>query len=284
MLGFVTARLEFIALSKLSGVEEKPLVDAFVVALEKKLSMVRNISVGEAAGILEVLTTKLGEDTRAKAAIMIASHTSQDDSSVPTAKLQNHEFFEAYLTAQDWAELNPNSGKTESEQLMVLVQRCAAIGLTHPSEQTVKRIIAIKSIASRQVNAQKALQDVREFKGMLRSCTPPGMSAGPAVYQESPMVFKEMHPMLYKGSYTDDMLPVVCPHSRTDLVRALYGTPCRSSKAGCKEVPAERSQMCFSSTSVPPFMLQLMLPAPPPVQQQAEGGPATHGHTEDELP
>lgn len=282
MNAFVAARLEFLELSRGAGVDVTSLTADFLSALRKKVGEVRDIGMTQATSVLKsIAASSLSEEAKLQAASLVSMHTGQDDSSTAIVKIQQHEFVEHYLTASDWAQITILSGHADtlpgsgdSGIMNLLADRFVKIGLLHPSEQCVRRIIAVKTLHQQQhATAPAALVDVREFKKVLRSSIVQGMSQGPSAYPASPTEFKLHFAQLYSSGYTED--PVPCPHSKVDVLRALCNTPCRSTKATCRgEAPARDSASssghAMQPTAMAPWVnMQSLSQMPHPLVQLA---------------
>jgi hypothetical protein len=202
--------------------------------------------------MLEVLdSSTLRPELKKAIAASVVQSTMQLHGASDGGKLQVNEHMEHYLTVDDWHKLQPGSGTADLDALKVLVDRCIALGLLHPSETTVRRIVTIKLMARKQVgDAPLALADVREFKRLLRSQLCPGLTTGPAVYS-APDAFKGTSPVLYASCYSDEALPISSPFGQVDFMRATYGTPCRCTKAAAKSQQPSRHSADGGSQIVP---------------------------------
>ena len=90
------------------------------------------------------LTPQQKEELSASVASRLRSESTVEQTPLHsgTRILQQNEYFHQYLTQTEWSSLFHET-MTATEKLMVLINRCFAIGLLYPTESTCKSIVAV---------------------------------------------------------------------------------------------------------------------------------------------
>ncbi len=210
--------------------------------VENKLKEMVGLSVDEAKAIATLLTeAPLEEVQKARAVDMIRDKvTSADIGKTGThTSMQRLEGFERFLTAADWKVLLEGSVGLKYK-LQALASRCNALALGHPTETTVRDIVAIAFITADAVVAAgpQALDAIKSFKAMLHR-----KKYSPMVveYPQDPRGLLQSHADLYMASYRGAD-PVECPLPSAQLADARSRMPCRCTKQGFQALTPQPSQ------------------------------------------
>ncbi len=236
LLSFWQTQCEMLRLYQKTSNDPKQWQEKSVVELQKRVHALRSLPKEEALAILEVTTSaKFDDEERAKVAEIVMAKAmetpalggaSQDHT---RSKLQVVESFENYLTQADWEALL-SSRLVPREKVLVLARRAHCVGIVHPTEVSVRNIVSIKTVSSGEgVQGQQALEDLREFKKILKGLGAP-MVMGPSRYPTDPMLLKGEQPNLWEVGYSDVAGPIPSQISKSDLTHQQRVAPCRSTK------------------------------------------------------
>jgi hypothetical protein len=242
LLDFLRARLEFVGLSTKAGVDPAPLQQDVLKSLESRLGMVRGVGVQESAAILaELNNSVLPMEVLRKAADLVVAKTSvAADTTTQMVKVQTHDYFESYLSHEEWGLLeNPQSEEEVVQQ--VLASKAVAIGLLNPSEQTVKAITALYTLHKPQGDARMTLFVSRQLKKLIHTMAA-GASKGPVSFPQSIEQFSSENRELYAQAFPEGKAgPAPSRVTRAQLLRERCLTPCRSTKAACAGMQGAKS-------------------------------------------
>jgi hypothetical protein len=245
MLSLLKASIEYVAVARAAGAEEGGLFDATISSLTKKFGEVRSVAMVEATEMLDLIGNSVlpKEKQRVLAEIINAKVLLVGESST-VKKMQVHNHVESYLTAQEWDQLTKPELTSDTDILHMLATRMLRIGLIHPSEPTSKNVVSLLT-AARTCGGTgvNGLELIREYKKIHKSLGQ-GFHAcvqGPTTYPANPETFKALHPAIYADAYRGEAAPVPCRIPKVDILRVQFAQPCRSTKASCKGVPAQKA-------------------------------------------
>jgi hypothetical protein len=126
----------------------------------------------------------------------------------------------------------------------MLAGRMLRIGLLHPSEPTSKNIVSLLTAARDNAGTGvNGLELIREFKAIHKSLAQGyhGCTQGPTTYPSTTETFKALQPAIFAEAYKGEAAPVPSRIPRVQILRVQYAQPCRSTKASCKGVPAQKA-------------------------------------------
>ena len=233
------ARCEFIALSADAGVDVGPLVDQAVAAFREKLSQVVSISVQDGSDILKCLNECGWPDSHKKTTVALVNDKVRMSPTAQSAAFlgcQTFEHFEHFLTQEDWDALQQSD---DDAAIQRLAHRAMQLGLRNPTEQSVKRIVSLRALQHKVVDARLVLHWGRSFKLLVRACP-----CGPRLqkYPRTPQELQSQNPALYAAAYEGTAGPTAAQCNRMALLRYQHLAPCRNTKTGCQSVPPARNQ------------------------------------------
>jgi hypothetical protein len=171
--------------------------------------------------VVSAINTKLPEDAR---------------STTVRQSLQHCEHVFNYLSANDWAVIMDGN---IAAKMNVLTQRCASIGLYHPTEKTFSALVGMLMVGdlSAQTCAADALALVREFKVMYKSILGRLVCSGtlPQTFPNDVADFEKEYPTWYEAAYSTHE-PIAPPVAKSVMFQMIATVPCRNARAGCSAV------------------------------------------------
>ena len=176
------------------------------------------------------LTPQQKEDLSASIASRLGSESTVEQNPLHsgTKILQQNEYFHQYLTQSEWSSL-VHETMTAAEKLMVLINRCFAIGLLYPTESTCKSIVAVLVAAHPSTLTVAQTYDLLlDFKAKIKAqrqfCRLE--FSPPKIYTENSRDFADAH----SSAYANDCPPVKSPIDNDRLRSVLATVPVRKTK------------------------------------------------------
>ena len=155
-------------------------------------------------------------------------------------QLQSAEYVYNYFLQSEWSSTFTRAQQL-TPKLEAIVRRVVGLGIHNPTEKSFASMaaVALHDCAS---TSQVSLQVVRDLKKLQRSfvsrivapvCVPQNLPS-------DPLVFRDECPIVFRAVFANE-LPVP-PPGGSDLWTVTSGAvPCRSTRAGCAQLPAART-------------------------------------------
>ena len=155
-------------------------------------------------------------------------------------QLQSAEFIYNYFTQSEWSStftsLVPLSNKLDA-----IAKRVVNLGIHNPSERSFASMVAV-ALHGSDVASQVSLQVLRDLKKLHRSLA--SRLVTPAVVPQSlpsdPLEFRSECTLTFDAVFAKEQ-PVQPPGGTETWAIASLVVPCRSTRAGCAQLPVART-------------------------------------------